>query len=411
MCYLFLIQKNNMNILKRRKNVISILTLCSILYALCLFTVEAAETKIETNEQGGYQLTVDGEPFLVKGVVYHPIPPGYDYTYNFWQDLEAVSRDAKLMREAGFNAVRFYASSADNEHTKKVIQTLYENGIYTVMGHWLGFWNYPAPFYCDAGFQEEVKQDVLRMVKALKDEPGVIMWILGNENNYSFSGKVNPWSCPEIDRVEDPCRKISEKAGVYYSFVNDIAAEIKKNDSGHPVGLGNGELITLDIAKENAKDLDFLALIFYRGKGFGNIFNSVRYIFDKPVLISEMGSDAYNAYSKKEAQAEQAEFLLSQWTDVYENTVRADQEGNCLGAIIFEWNDEWWKYHDTLGTWSNGAYYFDIKAARNLNMNEEWFGIVAFEKNDEGQYVKAPRKAYYVLREFFGNPEKFIDNE
>ncbi len=364
---------------------------------------------------------VDNEPFLVKGVVYHPIPPGYDYTYNFWQDLDTVERDAKLMKKAGFNAVRFYASAADNEHTKKVIQKLYDNGIYTVMGHWLGFWNYPAPFYCDSGFQKEVKTNVLNMVKALKDEPGVIMWILGNENNYSFSGKVNPWSCPETDCIENPSEKINKKAAIYYSFVNDLALDIKKIDPNHPVGLGNGELITLDIAKENAPDLDFLALIFYRGKSFGNIFNSTRYIFDKPVLISEMGSDAYNAYRKKEAQDEQAEFLLSQWINLYENTTQVEADGNCLGGIIFEWNDEWWKYnpsdrrrwlyHDTRGGWSNGAYYFDIKAARNLNMNEEWFGIVAFEKNDKGEYVKTPRKAYYVLREFFHNPERFIDGE
>ena len=36
-----------------------------------------------------------------------------------------------------------------------------------------------------------------------------------------------------------------------------------------------------------------------------------------------------------------------------------------------------WSVHDTESNWSNGSYYFDIQAPKNMNMNEEWFGIVA----------------------------------
>ena len=83
--------------------------------------------------------------------------------------------------------------------------------------------------------------------------------------------------------------------------------------------------------------------------------------------------------------------------------------------MIFEWNDEWWKHnewdpnawsvHDTESNWSNGAYYFDIKAERNMNMNEEWFGIVGLQKV-EGDVLdkRIPRKAYYVIREFWKHP-------
>jgi hypothetical protein len=61
--------------------------------------------------------------------------------------------------------------------------------------------------------------------------------------------------------------------------------------------------------------------------------------------------------------------------------------------------------HDTGAGWSNGSYYFDIKAADNKNMNEEWFGIVALSEEQEfGINKRIPRKAYYVLREFWKNP-------
>jgi beta-galactosidase/beta-glucuronidase len=157
--------------------------LCPLLYALCLPTVWATDIKIKSTSKGGYELLVNGEPFLVKGVVYHPIPPGNDHAYNFWLDLDEIDRDAKIMKKAGFNVVRFYTPSEDLEQTKKVVRKLHENGIYTVVGHWLGFWNYPCPFYGDKEFEARVKKEVLDMVEALKDEEGILMWILGNENN------------------------------------------------------------------------------------------------------------------------------------------------------------------------------------------------------------------------------------
>ena len=40
-------------------------------------------------------------------------------------------------------------------------------------------------------------------------------------------------------------------------------------------------------------------------------------------------------------------------------------------------------------------------------MNEEWFGVVALSKEKENNLNKRiPRKGYYVLREFWKNPDK-----
>lgn len=389
-----------------------------------IFSLFSSEVKIEETPRHGYRLLVDGKPFLIKGVIYNPIPPGNNYNFNYWDEkLEFWLEDGALMKKAGFNVIRFYAPSEDLEATRKLIRKFYnEFGIYTIMGHWLGFWNYPSPFYADKEFQERIKKEVIQMVKALKDEEGLLMWVLGNENNYSFSGKVNPWTSEELEKIKDPLTKLNKKAEIYYSFVNEIAKEIKKIDKKHPVALGNGELGTLDIAARCAKDIDILALISYRGRSFGHLFDSVKNTFDRPVLISEFGCDAYDAYRKQEDQDIQAEFILSQWKDIYRNTSFFKEGGNCLGGVIFEWNDEWWKhspedpsrwgYHDTLGGWSNGSYYFDIKAPRNLNMNEEWFGLISFEKNKEGKgFVKKPRKVYYLLREFFQNPQEFLEVE
>jgi hypothetical protein len=280
----------------------------------------------------------------------------------------------------------------------------------------LGFWEYPCPFYGDKQFQERITKEVLDMVSLYKDEPGVLLWILGNENNYSCLGHVQPWSSEEIDKEPDPQKQRFMRSKIYYSFVNDITRQIHQIDPNHPVALGNGELVGLDVAAQFSPDIDLVACIIYRGKTFGNLFKSLRATFDKPILISEFGADSYDAFLKKEDQSMQAFFLESQWRQIYENLWDNKKgAGNCLGGVMFEWTDEWWKYnqydpeswkvHDTGSNWSNGSYYFDIKAEGNKNMNEEWFGIVALSEEIEGGLNKrTPRKAYYVIREFWKNP-------
>ncbi|MFC1755580.1 glycoside hydrolase family 2 TIM barrel-domain containing protein, partial [Thermoproteota archaeon] len=338
---------------------------------------------VEINRLGNghYQLLVDKKPYIIKGVCYNPVPIGQGQDYDFWSDdNQPWIVDGELMKKIGINTVRFYQPGADTESCRKVISDLYtKHGIRTIMGNWLGFWEYPGPFYADKSFRDKVKEDVLNMVKDYKDEPGILFWVLGNENNYSFSGRVNSWSSDEIDALDDPSLQIEARARIYYSFVNELAKEIRAIDPNHPVALGNGELKTLNIANEVCPDIDILACIIYRGKSFGNVFNNLRSVFDRPLVFVEFGCDAYNAYTKQEDQDSQAQFLESQWIQIYSNLANnPDGAGNCLGGTLFEWSDEWWKHneydqqarslHNRESHWSNGAYYFDIKVQGNKNM-------------------------------------------
>jgi hypothetical protein len=114
----------------------------------------------------------------------------------------------------------------------------------------------------------------------------------------------------------------------------------------------------------------------------------------------------------------QAYFLEMQWRQVYENLPGNPKgSGNCIGGTMFEWTDEWWKHtqdyeeswkvHDTESNWSNGSYYFDIDVPGNKNMNEEWFGIVAIsDELENGINKRIPRKAYYVIRDYWKNPNQ-----
>jgi hypothetical protein len=415
-------QSKNKNIGHKVAGVMPV-TLCLCILVSGLFFSGCAQRPkpavyVQKLKNGHYRLMAGGKPFIVKGVCYNPIPIGKNHEHDWWSDpSQPWLVDGKLMKEMGVNTIRVYQPGANPEAVKKVIRDLYNlYGIRTILGTWLGFWEYPCPFYADKVFQQRMKKEVREMVNLYKDEPGVLLWILGNENNYSFAGQINAWPCEEIDKEPNLTKRKAMRAKVYYSFVNDIVKEIHKLDPQHPVALGNGELIALDVAAGACPDIDLVACIIYRGKTFGNLFKSLKATFDKPVLLSEIGADAYDAHLKKEDQNMQAFFLELQWRQIYKNLANNKEgAGNCLGGVIFEWNDEWWKHndsdsenwkaHDTGSNWSNGSYYFDIQAPDNKNMNEEWFGIVSLsEEMQNGLNKRIPRKSYYVIREFWKNP-------
>ena len=106
---------------------------------------------------------------------------------------------------------------------------------------------------------------------------------------------------------------------------------------------------------------------------------------------------------------------MSQWEDLYSNTVfSGKRDGNVLGGAVFEWSDEWWKHnesykndwaiHNKEAGWSHGAYFYDIRAKDNLNMNEEWFGIVGLsEEIVDGLNKRLPKKSYYALADYLSN--------
>ncbi|MDP2920961.1 MAG: glycosyl hydrolase [Candidatus Omnitrophota bacterium] len=375
----------------------------------------ADKVYIKTLEGKRFQLAVNNKPYIIKGMVYNPVPIGQNHEYDLWSDsLKPHMVDGELMKQAGVNTIRVYQPGRHVKNTKETIRDLYNIfGIRVVIGHWLGFWE--DPNYVDPLFRERVKKDVLDMVRTYKDEKGILLWILGNENNVSFSfgpQSTNLWTTDEIEKLDDPYLKRQARARFYYSFVNEIAKEIHEIDPNHPVALANAELTDIEVAKEVTPDIDIVACSIYRGKSFGSFFREAQKKFDKPILITELGCDRYDALLEKENQAVQAEFIEAELKEVEKNTFIGNGIGNSIGCFVFEWTDEWWKLeendayawgvHDTGASWSNGAYYFDIKAPQNMNINEEWWGVCELKKNKLGGLdERIPTKAYFKVKELW----------
>ena len=248
-----------------------------------------------------------------------------------------------------------------------------------------------------------MKADVLNLVREFKDTPGVLMWLLGNENNYGIW-----WSSFEIEALPKG-EQNATRARFLYSLMGEIIDGIHELDDKRPVSMANGDIQYLDIIAEECPGLDIFGSNQYRGISVRDMNQRVKDAMDIPLLYTEFGADAFNAKEMREDQTMQARYLIGQWQEIYERSYGKGLEGNAIGGMIFQWSDGWWKFrqeerldiHDTNASWPNGGYWEDYVDGEN-NMNEEWWGICAKSPPDMyGFYDVHPRAAYYALAKAF----------
>jgi len=357
----------------------------------------------------GLKLMVNEKAFIINGMNWDYYPVGTNYTYHIWDQpdeviKEGIDQEMTLLKNMGVNSIRVYTGIP-----KYWIQYIYENyGIYTMLNHTFGRYglNLDDTWVGNTDYSERrTKELLLREVKELvseyKDTPGLLLYLLGNENNYGLF-----WEGAETEDIPVADRKSTVKAWPLYKLMNEAAVEMKKIDASHPVALCNGDIFFLDIISKECKDIDIFGTNVYRGVSLGDAFDRVKNEYGKPILFTEFGADAFNMITKEEDQKSQAFYLYHHWKEIYENTAAMGKAGNSIGGYTFQFSDGWWKYkqtknleiHDSTATWTNGGYHFDYNPGEQ-NMNEEWFGICAKGPTDaKGNYTLYPRAAYYMLK-------------
>jgi hypothetical protein len=362
-------------------------------------------------DPAGSRLQVDGRDFMVFGMNWDYIPIGENYAYDLWRQPDelieaALAREMPLLRGMGVNVIRQYAGIPP-----RWVRYIHERyGIYTVLNHPVARYGYtldgtwiPSVDYSDPRLRAAVKAEVLALVDEFRGVPGVLMWLLGNENNYGLS-----WSSFEIEALPEGERDAA-RARHLYSLYGEIIAAIKARDDRRVVAIANGDVQYIDIIAQECRGLDVFGTNVYRGISARDLFQVVREKLGTPVLFTEFGADAWNTREMREDQVAQARYLIGQWREIYEQSSGKGQVGNAIGGIVFQWSDGWWKYgqesrldvHDTHASWPNGGYVEDFVEGDN-NMNEEWWGITAKGPPDSrGLYELYPRAAYYALQRAF----------
>ncbi len=381
------------------------------IFSITLTTVSAQVERVSiVNNEKGSKLQIDGKDFFIIGMNWDYFPIGTNYTYSLWTQPDdfikaALDREMALLKNMGVNAIRQYVGIQP-----KWIEYIYKNyGIYTILNHSFGRYGVTIDGvyiqntdYADPQTREQILNEVKSLVTEYKNVPGLLMWLLGNENNYGlFWGGAETEDIPEGETLE------SVRAKHMYNLFNEGIKEIKKIDSDHPVAICNGDALFIDIIAEEVTDLDVLGMNAYRGVSFTDAFQTVKEKLNVPLMFTEFGSDAFNEVEMREDQMMQTKYLLGNWKEIFENAFGKGKAGNSIGGMTFQFSDGWWKYlqdsnlevHDTHASWSNGGYSEDYIEGEN-NMNEEWFGICAKGPTDaKGFYQLYPRAAYYALKD------------
>lgn len=368
---------------------------------------------VQSKKSGHWQLLVDGKPFIIKGLTYSPtkvgespdngtlanwqtqdtnnngLPDGpfdswVDKNFNNKQDPdEPVIGDFQLLKAMGANTIRLYREPSAMPN-RELLRTLYEKyGVMTIMSDFLGKYaiGSGASWFDGTDYENEEQKktmmnNVRTMVEEFKDEPFILFWLLGNENNYGLGCNAD------------------KKPEAYYKFVEEVAQMIKSIDKNHPVAICNGDIIFLDIFAKYCPSVDIFGVNAYRGDyGFGSLWENVNDLAGKPAFITEYGCPAYTNYLDRVGSEEaQASYHNGAWNDIMFNAAGTkDGVGNALGGVVFEWTDEWWKnyepsFHDKTagakGPFPDGFMY------------EEWFGIVGQGDGQHSPFLRQLRRSY-----------------
>lgn len=356
----------------------------------------------------GCRMMVDDKPLFLNGMNWDYFPVGTNYAYELWQQpediiLAALDNEMTLLKSMGVNVIRQYSHIPP-----RWITYIYEKyGIYTMLNHSFGRYGmifdgvaYPHTDYANPEMSKRLLDEIKELAEIYKNTQGLLLYLLGNENNYGLF-----WKGAETEDIPVDEGTMNSRARAMYKLFNEATKIIKNIDPSRPVAICNGDLVFLDIIVEECKDIDIFGVNSYRGDSFDTLFQVVKQKYGKPLLFTEFGADAYNSVTMQEAQKEQAAILLNNWEEIYLNAAGLGLSGNCIGGFTFQFSDGWWKsdqkknldIHDTHASWANGGYKFDFIKGKK-NMNEEWFGICAKGMpNDKGLYELYPRIAYKVL--------------
>lgn len=409
-------------------------------------TVGGPKVKLVQYENTHWQLLVDDKPFMIKGITYSVVPIGKSPdrgTWNVARDWQLVDTnknnihdglfeayidknknnkrdanepvvgDAQLLKDLGVNTLRAYHHIYDKELFRKLYD---EYGIYVLAGDLIGMYAVGSGAgwtegtdYSNPQHQKNMLASVQSMVEEYKNEPYILMWVLGNENVYGVANNAD------------------ENPTAYFEFVEKAAQLIKKLDPSRPVAISNGDFLHLDILAKKSPSVDVIGANAYRGEqGFGqHFFMDVHDFTGRPIIVTEYGCSAIGeGYTEEEAQTYQSMYLVNNWEDMMANRAGYGV-GNALGGVLFEYMDEWWKANSDLpesvqkqkGAWyeKRSAQYKSLQPEIQDDVPqfgfpfidgwsyEEWYGLVSQGSGQDSPFSRILRPAYFAIKKVW-NP-------
>lgn len=338
------------------------------------------------------QILINGQPFIIKGVGYNPVPignsplDGKKRDYLTKEYIGIYDRDLPLLRKMGTNTIRLWGWDNNADHTD-FLNKVYNDGkdpMYVI----LSFWMSQDADISSPDVRNKFKSDFRKMVAKHKDSPAILMWAVGNELNSKWRNDKN--------KMDD-----------LFSLIDEMAKEahLEEGTNYHPVTttlLDDKTIDTIRYYDPKTPNLDIWGIQAYRGKSFGNLFKDYSNVSSKPLIVMEFGVDAYDNIGQTENQSAQAKYVKSLWNEIASNS------NVVIGGAFTTYSDGWWKSmaradcpdKDPSVQGNCGRI---MKSFPDDFANDEWWGIVRIKNNGNNPDLVEPREVYYTFQELWTN--------
>jgi hypothetical protein len=258
--------------------------------------------KVELVKQAHkYQLTVDGEPFYIKGA-----------------GLDLGIDNIKSLASHGGNAFRTWRVENGERSALEVLDEAHQHGLMVCMGLEVARERHGFDYDDKKAVAQQlalIKQDIL----ALKDHPALLMWGIGNELNLRHTN-------PKV-----------------WDAVNDLSKMIHEVDPNHPTTtmLAGAEPADIKLVAKRCTDVDLLSVQVY-----GEIDQLPRFLseseFKGAYTVSEWGATGHWESPctdwKRPIEANSSEKAES-YRERYLNYIAADT-AQCIGSFVFLWGQK-----------------------------------------------------------------------
>ncbi|GAB4404876.1 MAG: hypothetical protein OHK0039_05430 [Bacteroidia bacterium] len=288
------------------------------------------------HEDGRHELVIDGAPFYIRGMVYHPSPHWYEG--NSPLTRRQLENDFRRMKKMGVNTIRRYGSDV---YDVNVLRVANEQEMKVLFGFEL---NPHTDYLRNRKQLDMLARDILRLVHRHKHNPSILGWTLGNET----------W-----DRLRYKYRQpyLTQVRIAYLAFVEELAARIHEADPSRPVftALESTPSLAADLYAHRvlAPSVDVVGINALYTSNLAAVDSLARTWYpDRPYVITEFGPDGYwdaphtrrdaAGYVDEPSSYEKAIAYAERWKRHI-----APHRGHNLGGFAYSWRDQ----HEGTSTW------------------------------------------------------------
>ena len=329
----------------------------SVLLVACLLTFVSsfAASKIEIKGAWYY---LNGERFFIKAIGYEigARPGQHPYEGVRADNLDLLAFDLKVIKEAGYNAIRTW--SQFSEPQLKLVQA---SGLKLIMGIDVN----PEKDYGDAAFVRQCQEKVHQVLSYARKYDCIITYLILNE--------------PQTDHVH------AVTGNAFSQLMKTLIDQIHLEHPGIPVTISANAMIS-DYIDENLFDV-YAYNCYDHSEAQTATMGMKDYIrglislqgLKKPFISTEFGySVSHKGFGRYGGNTleEQSKGLIANYRDLL--------DAGATGMCPFYYADGWWKGGD--------AFY------HNADQPEEWFGFWGY--SDVNDKYGSPRPVWFAMRDY-----------